>query len=161
MKRWLAALCGSLALGGCGSAVTWESVDAMIARDFPDVNHITPDQLPVGDDVLVLDVRDEAEYAVSHLPGAMRVTELDLALSLVAERSARQVVAYCSVGYRSSRLAQELQAAGVDAVNLHHGIFGWANGGRAVVRDDDTALTVHPYDDKWGVLLKQSLHPGK
>jgi rhodanese-related sulfurtransferase len=98
---------------------------------------------------LLLDVRTQAEFDVSHLRGAQRVEPgtdgADIELP-----PGRPVVVYCSVGYRSGQLGRALQARGVDVHNLAGGLFQWANEGRPMVRGADTVGVVHPYDLEWG-----------
>jgi rhodanese-related sulfurtransferase len=108
--------------------------------------------------LVVLDVRTPEEFAVSHLPGAVRVDpdRADLGSLAVAEEST--VVVYCSVGYRSAAIAEALEAAGVERVyNLRGGIFAWANEGRPMIRDGAPVHRVHPYDPIWGRLLRKEL----
>ncbi len=107
---------------------------------------------------VILDVRERAEFEVSHLPGAHRATSLDAALDVIAELPAdAPVVAYCAVGYRSSALAQELMAHGYTNVqNLEGSIFEWANRGHPVVRAGREVREVHPYSWWWGRYLNES-----
>jgi rhodanese-related sulfurtransferase len=73
---------------------------------------------------------------------------------------ARPVVVYCAVGYRSSALAQKLQKAGLTNVfSLDGSIFQWANEGRQLYRGSERVKEVHPYNRKWGRLLKPEYHP--
>ena len=171
-------LLSSLALLGLGSAgcaqsgdgsLSWRAVGALIERDFPAVEAVTTDGLAawLADSSrvppLLLDVREAEEYAVSHLPGALRVdpdASTDaLAAALPADfDGSRPVVVYCSVGYRSARMAERLQSAGVaDVRNLEGSIFRWANEGRPVVRDGTPVRAVHPFDATWGRLLDPNL----
>lgn len=70
------------------------------------------------------------------------------------------IVVYCSVGYRSSRLARQLRTRGVKNVfNLEGSLFKWANEGRPVYRGSERVQEVHPFDEDWGELLDESLHP--
>ena len=73
------------------------------------------------------------------------------------------VVCYCSVGYRSSDMAQRLHRAArssnvsLDVYNMEGGIFQWAIEERDIVESDgQKAAVVHPYSSVWGMLL-----PGK
>jgi len=158
------ALTAGVALLGLGP--TWSRVDALIARAFPDVRWIAPQELAsrLEDSrqppPLLLDARTEAEFAVSHLPGARRVDpDGDPAAALAAVDPARPIVAYCAVGYRSARVASRLQAAGHrDVRNLRGAIFRWAEEGRPLERDGRPATGVHPYDAYWGRLLRPDLH---
>lgn len=143
--------------------MTWSLVDRLIERDFPGVPAITTDSLAVRiaaePAVVLLDVRPEGEFAVSHLDGARRVDpEAPLPGWVEALPRDTPIVAYCSVGYRSARLVEALREAGFDgASNLDGSIFRWANEGRPVVRDGRPVRDVHPYDRLWGRLLDPEL----
>ena len=66
----------------------------------------------------------------------------------------RTVVVYCSIGYRSSRLAEKLRARGIENVfNLEGSLFQWANEGRPLYRGEERVYQAHPYDEEWGQLL--------
>ena len=82
----------------------------------------------------------------------------------------KTVVFYCSVGVRSSALAEsvkaDLLAAGTkEVVNLEGGIFGWHNQSRPLVDKSGPTTFVHPYNAYWGRLLtrpelaRTSVHP--
>src|SRR6185295_10757461 len=98
---------------------------------------------------------------ISHLKNARHVTSLLEAKAVVKEQGQPMVI-YCSVGYRSSALAEKLQKAGFTNVyNLEGSIFNWANEGRPVYRGTNTVAEVHPYSAKWGKLLDQRFHRPK
>ncbi|RTL69560.1 MAG: rhodanese-like domain-containing protein [Pseudonocardiaceae bacterium] len=89
---------------------------------------------------LLLDVREPAEWAAGHIPGAVHVPlgSLDPA----ALPAARVVVAVCRSGNRSGKAAAALADAGLDVRNLAGGMKAWAGAGRDVVRDDGSPGTV-------------------
>ncbi len=132
---------------------------ASLREKFPDVPTITPDELARMDSSpLLLDVRDENEYAVSHLSGAVRV-EKDFAvqLSRIGITKERPIVVYCSVGYRSAVLARALQKEGFTNVrNLEGSIFAWANEGRPLVNSNGATSGAHPFNPLWGRYLEKS-----
>jgi rhodanese-related sulfurtransferase len=136
-----------------------------IMQRFPRVGWIGAEQwlswpeTTGGSAPLVLDVRSHAEYCVSHLRGARwRDPEASLRTPLGPALEA-PVLVYCSIGYRSARLAEQLQAQGhVRVFNLEGGIFGWANAGRSVVRNDAPVRRVHPFGPPWSWLLAPELH---
>ena len=108
---------------------------------------------------MIIDVRSEAEFAVSHLRGARNCVSV-WQVKAALETNTWPVVVYCSVGYRSSALAEKLQRSGITNVwNLEGSLFAWANEGRPVYRGETTLkpVRVHPYDAKWGQLLKPEL----
>ncbi len=108
--------------------------------------------------VLLLDAREPKEFAVSHLANALHVGYDDFKLSAVPDSVAkdRPIVVYCSVGYRSEKVAERLRAAGFTQVsNLYGGIFEWVNQGNPVVDDQGATKRVHAYGRAWGVWLKK------
>ncbi len=160
------ALLGFFAVGVVrAQSLTWTVVDRMVRSHFPEVPQISTDSLaarltaPGLPTPLLLDVRAEDEFAVSHLRGAVRVDPdaPDLAFLDTLARDV-PIVAYCSVGYRSSKLVRMLREKGfTNASNLEGSIFRWANEGRPVYREGDRVRQVHPYDRVWGMLLKKEL----
>ena len=146
---------------------TWGEIERRIAAEFPSVRHISTTELDAWmkdasrPQPTLLDAREPEEYAVSHLPGAIRVSPSATADQLLPGLDKNKpIVVYCSVGYRSASLSKRLQEGGFSHVsNLDGSIFRWANEGRRLVSDDGTADVVHPYDERWGQLLNARLHP--
>jgi rhodanese-related sulfurtransferase len=164
MRRFLAPVL--LAFMSCRKAPSdWEKTMSWVRSEFPEVEHVSAEDLRLRLDSgrespMVLDVRTAEEYEVSHLPGAIRV-DPDGDLPDFVRRLDHQapVVAYCSVGYRSSRLVERLKREGfADAKNLEGSIFEWANKGYPLERDGARVQEVHPYDAEWGRLLDPPLH---
>ncbi|MGH9333652.1 MAG: rhodanese-like domain-containing protein [Vicinamibacteria bacterium] len=134
---------------------------AWVRSEFPGVEHVSAEELKAYPrPPVLLDVRTEEEYRVSHLEGALRVEPgKELPDFLKTLDRATPVVAYCSVGYRSSQLVERLEKEGFEDVkNLEGSIFEWANKGYTVLRDGRPVKEVHPYDEKWGRLLDPELH---
>lgn len=106
---------------------------------------------------LLLDSRTPAEFKVSHLRGA-RFVHFD---SIGTEKFEgidrnRPVMVYCSVGYRSERLGERLQALGFKQVrNLYGGLFQWVNEGYPVQNAQGPTTNVHPYSALWSPWLRQ------
>jgi len=93
------------------------------------------------------------------LKGAKNFDSVAAVKTAVAS-NAQPIVVYCSVGYRSSALAEKLARAGMTNVfNLEGSIFAWANEGRPVYRGDTllNPAQVHPFNTKWGQLLRPEL----
>lgn len=102
-----------------------------------------------GEAWLIVDVRPAAERAVSMVPGAVSLDDLDRDPGLLGRGT---VVAYCTVGYRSGRWAQEQRRRGVDARNLVGGVLGWAEAGGAFVDAAGPTTRVHVYGPTWDLL---------
>ena len=134
-----------------------------IRERFPSVAQLSTADLaawlndPKRGQPILLDVRTEKEFAVSHLPGATRVEPSAKVEKVLAQLPpGRAVVTYCSVGYRSSDFAERLKQAGAAEVfNLEGSIFQWANEGRPIEADGHPADKVHPYNRKFGRMLDE------
>ena len=164
---WVVVAALAAVSAGCDHArraLDWNAVDAIIAEEFPDVPSLTTEDLASSlatgaTGVVLLDARAAEEFAVSHLPGAHLVgSDAAAAERLAAAAPDAVVVVYCSVGYRSAALVDQLRGRGfTNAVNLEGSIFRWAGEGRPVFRGAERVEQVHPYDDRWGALLPRSL----
>lgn len=145
--------------------LTWEQVNAMIARNFPRVPQMEIRQLAawLADSKrkppLLLDVRSRVEYDVSHLHHARWINTGEPVSKAMADVPRTDpTVVYCSVGYRSSAYAARLIHDGFTNVHdLKGSIFLWADEGRPVYRSGRIVHHVHPYNRYWGQLLKRSL----
>lgn len=154
-------LLAAVFVASSGYGFGWSLVNTKIRHDFPKVKRITTAELAewLADKSrvppLLLDVRTQAEYEVSHLKNSTNISP-DAPASAVDQPKDRPIVTYCSVGYRSAALAQRLNAAGFSEVeNLEGSIFAWANEGRPLFRDGLKVEKVHPYNRIWGLLLKK------
>jgi rhodanese-related sulfurtransferase len=137
-----------------------DKIRELTREKFPGVKHLSTEALANWlidtnrAPPLLVDVRSGDEFRVSHLRNALHTTSVE-EVNKRANSPARAVVVYCAVGYRSAAFAQKLQKAGLTNVfNLDGSIFQWANEGREVVRGTAPVKEVHPYDRKWGELLK-------
>ncbi|MEQ1671538.1 MAG: rhodanese-like domain-containing protein [Hyphomicrobium sp.] len=158
-----------MALAPRNTEFTMDAIVSDVYQRFPEVEQLTAEdlapKLTSAKPPLLIDVRDDAEYKVSHLAGAERVAPAskpaDVVTNLSAKVAGREVVYYCSVGLRSSELASATQdglvKAGATGVSsLVGGVFGWHNAKRALV-DASGAPTeaIHPYNAKWGKLVER------
>lgn len=87
--------------------------------------------------VVLLDVRDHAEWAAGHAPRALHVP-LDDVCRAAHELVGLRVMTVCRTGSRSASAARALAQAGVDVINIAGGMASWARAGLPVVRDDGT-----------------------
>ncbi|MFE4104958.1 rhodanese-like domain-containing protein [Almyronema epifaneia] len=151
--------------GGTGRrlmrSLAWSVIKPLIRWRFPQVKHLSPtalsQRLQADRPLVLLDSREAAEFAVSHLQGARHTPTLKEALQQSLALDA-EIVTYCSVGYRSSRLAQQLQAKGYQRVyNLEGSIFAWMNQGYPVFQQGQPTQLVHPYNSIWSGLLSPAI----
>lgn len=84
-------------------------------------------------DALLLDVREDDEWAAGHSPNALHLPlgQLDPA----AVPAGTPVIAICRSGARSSRAAATLAAAGIKVSNLNGGMKAWSAAGLPIVTD--------------------------
>jgi rhodanese-related sulfurtransferase len=168
---WLVA--GALALLAIGLwlwalRIDLEAIERIVRKRFPTVPQISTEALAKwlasGEShPLLLDARRPEEFQVAHLPGACRLNPDESAgpVELEAPKDT-PIVTYCAVGYRSSKLAQQLLEAGFTNVqNLEGSIFRWANENRPLVCGAGTPTDkIHPYSSFWSRLVNKE-HRGE
>jgi rhodanese-related sulfurtransferase len=91
-----------------------------------------------GEKFLLVDVREDNEWASGHLPGAVHmgrgIIERDIEVK-VPETSAK-VILYCGGGFRSALVADNLQKMGYTNVeSMDGGWRGWLEAGLPTVKD--------------------------
>lgn len=122
------------------------------------VPEITVDSLQgIIDSVQLVDSRELDEYQVSHLDGAL-YAGYDNYDSTIVSRLAKDkpIIVYCSIGYRSEKIAERLIEAGfTDVYNLYGGIFEWVNQSGSIVDEEGKTDRVHAFSRTWGIWLKE------
>ena len=105
--------------------------------------------------IIFLDAREKDEYNVSHIKGAQFVGYDNFSLkSVKGIAKDSKIVIYCSVGYRSEKIAEKLIKDGYSNVsNLYGGIFEWKNRGNDVYKNEAITEKVHAYNRAWGIWL--------
>ncbi len=104
------------------------------------------DVAAVPSDGLVLDVREDDEWAAGHVEGALHVPMSDFVARVgeVTEAVAegRRAYVMCRVGGRSAQVTQYLVQQGIDAVNIDGGMLAWDGAGRPMVTDSGSPASV-------------------
>lgn len=121
-----------------------------------DVNEISIDSFSKINKCILLDARAYDEYRVSHIKNAIWVGYDDFDISRLGSVSKSDtIIVYCSVGYRSEKITEQLNAAGYTHVsNLYGGIFEWVNQSKTIVdMEDHPTQKIHPYSKTWAVWL--------
>lgn len=85
-------------------------------------------RLVSGEKLLIIDVREESEYAVDHVPGAIHlgkgILERDIEARVPDVNT--EVILYCGGGFRSALAADALQKMGYTRViSMDGGIRDW------------------------------------
>ena len=86
-------------------------------------------RLDRGDDLQIIDVREQKEYDVARLENS-KLIPLGQVVSRMGEIDAnRETVVHCKLGGRSAKAIEALKAAGFKGrlVNLKGGITAWSN----------------------------------
>ena len=102
-----------------------------------------------SDEVVVLDVRPEDEYAAGHLPGALSVPVGELERRLSELPRDREVVAYCRGPYcvMALQAVELLRSRGFRARRLDVGLPDWRARGLRVAEGTVAALTEHQEEE--------------
>jgi rhodanese-related sulfurtransferase len=110
-------------------------------------------------DYVIFDAREKEEYLVSHIEGAKYLGYKDFDASrLEGIPKESKIVLYCSVGYRSEKIGEELKELGFTNVyNLYGSIFEWVNQGYKVVETNGLETKkVHTYNKSWSKWLDET-----
>ena len=159
----------------CGILSAWYAVTSrstelvfihsVILAHYETVEHIEADDYAALDinNLVVFDVREPEEFAVSHLDGAIQI-DPDMTPNEFSEEinnitDGKTVVFYCSVGWRSSELAERVDSVlkehGLsESYNLTGGLFQWHNENRPLTSNQEIDTNaIHPYNSYWGQLI--------
>jgi rhodanese-related sulfurtransferase len=91
-----------------------------------------------GQKFVLIDVREESEFAKDHLPGAIHLSKgvIERDIESRVPDPATPVVLYCGGGFRSALAADNLQKMGYSNVlSMDGGIRGWRQKGFPLARD--------------------------
>jgi len=95
-------------------------------------------RLDRGEKFMLVDVREESEFAKDHLPGAVHlgkgIIERDIEARVPDPKT--ELVLYCGGGFRSALAADNLQKMGyTNVVSMDGGIREWREKNYPLVRD--------------------------
>ncbi|MBZ5567523.1 MAG: sulfurtransferase [Acidobacteriia bacterium] len=85
-------------------------------------------RLDCGDKFVLVDVREESEYAKDHLPGAIHLGKgiLERDIEAKVPETSAEIVLYCGGGFRSALSADSLQKMGYsNVISMDGGIREW------------------------------------
>lgn len=129
-----------------------QTLYAKYKRKFPEVESLSPGELQElrqsGRELVIVDVREPEEQAVSMIPGAVTVEEFE---ARSEEFHGQLVVTYCTVGYRSGLYAQQLDRRGWDVANLAGSLLAWTHAGQQLVDARGSTRRVHVYGEDWNL----------
>lgn len=149
------AACGSnraASRGPLTNAEKLETLGEMVSdvRDrYPEVRGVSAvevRELVRLEDAVLVDVRSDAERLVSAIPGSITSAEFRADPDRFGDRP---VVAYCTIGERSARFAQEMAESGVEVLNFEGSILAWTHQGGSLVDVNGPTRDVHVYGSTW------------
>ncbi len=94
-----------------------------------------------GEAVLV-DVREENEFARESIPGATLVPLSKFDPAQVPAANGKKLVVHCLSGKRSANAQAQLAKAGIDAINFAGGIMGWKAAGYPIRENKSAPLPI-------------------
>ena len=147
----------SLDMAKCQTKDYKEKLESLYNHTVPLINTVDLSTETKQDSSLVLlDIRSDVEYAVSHLAGARKIDYDDFEKKDVQDIPLdAMIVVYCSIGYRSEKVGEQLLDMGFTNVrNLYGGIFQWKNDGFEVLNQQSFETdSVHTYNKNWSQWL--------
>ena len=98
----------------------------------------TKKKLDAGEQMILVDTREESEWARGHIPNAVHlgkgIIERDIERA-IPDKSAN-IVLYCGGGFRSALAADNLQKMGyTNVISMDGGWRGWTEAGFPTIRD--------------------------
>lgn len=109
-----------------------------VAETTPGAVH---ERMDDGDPFVLVDVREESEWARGHLPGAIHVGKgvIERDIERLVPQPDTPIVLYCGGGYRSALAADALLRMGYSRVeSMDGGYRAWTEAGYAVTIDESS-----------------------
>ena len=166
--QWIREAEGTISLTFSGTQVDLvgdrlHGIVSNLKKSYPKVSQALPrDVLSVtADQRLVIDVRSDEEFAVSHISGAIHAAKRHQQEQAITDNPDVPVVVYCSVGGRSSDAAQDLSKKFPDRtiVNLTGGLFNWAMAQQPMIDlQGQPTDKVHTYSKRVGKWVDSRFH---
>jgi rhodanese-related sulfurtransferase len=91
-----------------------------------------------GEKFLLVDVRDDHEWANGHLPGAVHMSRglIERDIEVKVPETSSKMILYCGGGFRSALVADNLQKMGYTNVeSMDGGWRGWLEAGLPTVKE--------------------------
>lgn len=128
-----------------------EEMVAEVEARFPSVPVVTVEdvgRLLEKDSVVLVDVREAREREVSTIPGAIAAEVYEANPDAYGDVA---VVAYCTIGHRSSQFAERLAGAGHEVFNLRGSILSWTHSGAPLVGPEGPTRSLHVFGTNWNL----------
>lgn len=96
--------------------------------------------------IVLVDVRSPEERAVSMIPGAISTEEFERNLEQYKNAT---VIAYCTIGYRSGKYANQWREQGVKIFNLEGSLLAWSHIQGELIDAIGITKKVHVFGRQW------------
>lgn len=98
---------------------------------------------PPYDTSVLLDIREDDEWADGHAPGALHIRMVDVPARMDEIDIDAEVYVVCRSGGRSLNVVPYLNQNGFEAVSVTGGMVAWQKSGRPLVADDDRTAKIY------------------
>lgn len=98
----------------------------------------TKKELDAGDKMILVDVREESEWARGHIPNAVHLGKgiIERDIEKAIPEKAVTIVLYCGGGFRSALVAENLQKMGYsNVISMDGGWREWTQAGFPTIKD--------------------------
>jgi rhodanese-related sulfurtransferase len=95
-------------------------------------------RIEAGEKFLLVDVREDNEWAKGHLPGAVHLSKgvIERDIEQMVPDPSKKLILYCGGGFRSALVADNLQKMGYSNVeSMDGGWKGWLDAGLPTAND--------------------------
>lgn len=155
-----------LLLTACGDTAYYSQLKLLYSHSVPTIStdslarliEVSGSAEPAA--FVLLDTRELHEWQLSHIPHAQWAGFDNFTLNLPGLPGPdTPVVLYCTIGYRSEQIAEQLSQAGYRKVShLYGGIIDWKNQGYPLLNHRSRSTdSVHTYDAYWSIFLKNGI----
>jgi rhodanese-related sulfurtransferase len=104
--------------------------------------------------LILVDVRQPEEQAVSMIPGAFSPQEFSNTFTSPSSLAGKAIITYGTISYRSGIYADQLFSMGLPVRNLQGGLLAWTHIKGPLIRKDEkkgqvSTKEVHIYSEEW------------
>lgn len=118
-------------------------------KSFKSVENLLPKESDQLDNPLFVDAREDNEQEISMIPEAITLEDFNKRRDSFKDRN---IIVYCTIGYRSGLYTKKLVSKGFSAYNLKGGVLLWSHAKRDFVKNGVVTQKVHVYGKQWDLL---------
>ena len=99
---------------------------------------ITKKKIDAGEKLILIDTREDAEWARGHIPGAIHLSKgiIERDIEKTIPDKDATIVLYCGGGFRSALAADNVQKMGYrNVISMDGGWRGWTESAFPIIKD--------------------------